>query len=311
MFEVPDLSKAPAYYPFKSEAAKTNYLEHYDRRSTVWPVPSETRMVKTSYGETFVRISGPTNGSPLVLLPSTSASGLMWMPNVKALSEEYRVYAVDNIYDYGRSVNRRNINGAEDMVAWLDGLFTELALGDSINLMGLSFGGWLTSQYTLSHPQRLNRVIWVAPVATVKPLPGEWAWRGILSALPHRYFMKTFMMDWLFEDLCKMQDKQNLKLIDDLMQDAILGLKSFVFRMPVMPTVLTDVELEGIEVKTLFLVGENEKLYSAGEAVSRLNQVAPQLKTEIIPNAGHDLTLVQLDLVNSRILEFLRETPRN
>jgi hypothetical protein len=40
------------------------------------------------------------------------------------------------------------------------------------------------------------------------------------------------------------------------------------------------------------------KIYSAHSAVKRLKTVAPQIKTEIIPNAGHDLLWVQTDLVN-------------
>lgn len=41
------------------------------------------------------------------------------------------------------------------------------------------------------------------------------------------------------------------------------------------------------------------------KAVQRLNKVAPSIKTEVIPNAGHDLTVVQSQLVNSKVLAFL------
>ena len=40
--------------------------------------------------------------------------------------------------------------------------------------------------------------------------------------------------------------------------------------------------------------------------MERLNRVAPQIKTRIILDAGHDLTLVQAKMVNQIILEFLR-----
>ncbi len=305
LFSEPDMAKVPEYYPFKSAKAEKQYLNYYDKRALEWPVASESKTVETRYGKTFVRISGPENAPPLVLLPSTGASSLMWLPNIKALSEQYRVYAVDNIYDLGRSVNTRNIKGTADMVNWLDGLFTALDLGDSINLVGLSFGGWLTSQYTLNHPNRLNKAVWIAPAATLFELPGEWPWRGILSALPHRYFMKKFMVEWLFEDLLKKNDESSLRMLDELVDDAMMGLKCYRFRMPVTPSVLTDGELQRIKVPTLFLVGENEKLYPAKNAVKRLNAVAPQIQTEIIPDAGHDLTIVQAELVNSKILDFL------
>ncbi len=308
LFSETDMAEVPEYYPFKSVKAKERYLEYYDTRAREWPVTSESRTVTTSYGETFIRISGPVIGSPLVLLPSTSASSLVWLPNIKALSGQRRVYAVDNIYDFGRSVNTRNIKSSEDMVNWLDELFTTLDLGDDLNLAGLSFGGWLTSQYTLNHPERLNKAVWIAPAATLFEFPGEWAWRGILSAVPCRWFMKRFMVEWLFEDLLEKNDEASLKQLDELVDDAMMGLKCFKFRMPVTPTVLTDAELQRIKVPTLFLVGENEKLYPAKKAVERLNTIAPQIQTGIIPGAGHDLTLVQAELVNKKVLDFLMKT---
>lgn len=308
LFSEPDMSKVPEYYPFKSVEAKEQYLDYYNKRAREWPVDSESRVVETSYGKTFIRISGPINAPSLVLLPSTGSSSLIWIPNIKALSEHYRVYAVDNIYDFGRSVNTRKIKNSDDMMNWLDELFTTLDLGDSINLIGLSFGGWLTSQYTLAHPNRLNKVVWLAPVATIFEIPGEWAWRGILSALPHRYFMKKFMLEWLFEDLYKKNDEHSIEQIEKLVDDAMMALKCFQFRMPITPSVLTDNELQSIKVQTLFLVGENEKLYPAKRAVERLNTIAPQIQTEIIPNAGHDLTIVQAELVNRTVLDFLMKT---
>ena len=58
----------------------------------------------------------------------------------------------------------------------------------------------------------------------------------------------------------------------------------------------------------LFLVGANEKIYSPQEAVERLGRVAPQIQAEIIHDAGHDLTFVQAELVNQRVLAFLSQS---
>jgi pimeloyl-ACP methyl ester carboxylesterase len=68
---------------------------------------------------------------------------------------------------------------------------------------------------------------------------------------------------------------------------------------------MTDEELKRISVPTLFLVGENEKIYSAKEAMQRLKKVAPQIKTELVLDAGHDLTIVQSKAVNETILGFI------
>jgi pimeloyl-ACP methyl ester carboxylesterase len=71
------------------------------------------------------------------------------------------------------------------------------------------------------------------------------------------------------------------------------------------PSVLTDEEWQSITVPMLFLVGENEKIYSPERAIERLVRVAPQVQAEVIPGAGHDLSLVRARLVNQKVLEFL------
>lgn len=158
------------YHPFKSEKAKARYLAFYDNEAKKWPVEFETRTVDTYYGQTFLRISGPTSAQPLVLIPGLSASSLMWIPNIKALSEYYRTYALDHIYDNGRSVYMRPITSTDDLVKWLDGLLNALELRDNINLLGISFGGWLTSHYALIFPERLNKIVLLTPTCTVLPV---------------------------------------------------------------------------------------------------------------------------------------------
>jgi len=60
-----------AFHPFKSAQAKDEYLTFYDQQAKAWPVASETKLVDTFLGQTFVRISGPRSAPPLVLLPGS------------------------------------------------------------------------------------------------------------------------------------------------------------------------------------------------------------------------------------------------
>lgn len=295
------------YHPFRSAQAKERYLALYDLRAKQWPVASDTRMVKTAYGQTFVRISGPADAQPLVLLPGAAVSSLMWIPNIEALSADYKTYAVDNIYDNGRSVYTRPLKNPNDCVNWLDELFSALALGNYIRLMGLSYGGWLTSQYALRFPNRLAKTVLLAPVGTVLPPSLECMIRGFfcLVLIPHRRLLRSFLY-WLLGDWAHI-DKASQKLAEELVDEILMGLRCFKPKAPVGITVLEDKDLQSLKVPTLYLVGEHEKIYSAPEAVKRLNVVAPQIKAEIIPRAGHNLTVVQAELVNKNVLEFLKQ----
>ncbi len=292
--------KTPAYHPFTSARAKKEYLTMYDAKAKQWPVPSETTMVDTSFGQTFVRISGPVGAPPIVLLSGLGGNSLSWMPQIKALSEYYRTYAVDSISDYGRSVSTGNLESQDDFIDWLDELFRALGI-EHVNLVGKSYGGWLACQYAYCRPSRLRSVVMMAPAATVLPLSGEFIERmikGICSPM-------DFIL-WVYEDYVH-KGEASRKAIEDMVDESILSARCFNFKPPLSPTVIEDYELQNIKVPALFMVGENEKIYSAQEAVKRLKQVAPQIRTEVIPGAGHDLNLVQAELVTEKVLEFLRQ----
>ena len=102
------------FHPFKSPKAKTGYLAFEEKMAKAWPVNSEEKIVQTSFGKTFLRISGPVDAPPLVLLPGGGTCSLIWRENIQALTEEYRTYALDNIYDFGRSVYTRKIENGKD-----------------------------------------------------------------------------------------------------------------------------------------------------------------------------------------------------
>ncbi len=297
------MTKRAAYYPYRSASAKERFLREYDARAGQWPVPSETVTAETSFGPTFVRVSGKNGAPPLVLLHGGGGNSLQWTPNVQALSEGYRVYAVDNIYDNGRSMNTRPIRSVDDFVDWLDDLFTVLDLGDRVNLMGLSYGGWIAGWCAYRLARRLNRVVLLAPAFTVLPLRAEFIIRAVLCTLPFRYFTRNFLV-WLLNDYARSGEEARA-MVEDTANFAFMAFRSFRMRKIVKPAMLSDEQLGSIDVPTLFMVGEHDRIYYARDVMERLAKAAPRIRAEIIRDAGHDLTLVKADLVNRKVMDFL------
>jgi len=294
--------KIPSYHPFKSEQAKEEYLTFYDERAKGWPIPSETRMVDTAFGQTFVRISGPEDAPPLMLLPGSVFNSLMWIPNIEALSKEYRTYAVDNIYDCGRSIYIRELKSPQDFVQWLDELFTVLELGDNIRMMGLSYGSWLTHQYALQHPQRLNKIVMLAHPAIVRANM-EFVFRFMLGFISTNRL--TAFFHWILKDTAQ-KDERSRVLLDGIVGDVKLAAKCFKPKRTVVPKIVKDEELSGIKVPALFLMGKNEKTFNHQKAIERIQKFAPQAQTEIISNAGHDLSIARAYVVHQKVLVFLK-----
>ena len=296
-----------SYHPFLSAKAKMQYLELNEKRAKGWPVPCECRTIDTLYGHTFIRVSGPADAPPLVLLPGGGTHSLMWIPNISGLAGHYRTYAVDSILDVGRSANTRPIKTGEDLTRWLDELFNALALGSGIRLMGLSHGGWLAANYAQRYPARIEKLVLLAPAAWILPLRPAMLLSMMLILLPpRRYFIRRAYHRSL-PDLVA-SGAAGLKIIDEMTEDLALAFRCFgLRRMTKMlpPTVADDETLRSLKVPTLFVIGENEKIYSREKALERLERVAPGIARAVIPGAGHDMTWLKPDLVNRTVVEFL------
>lgn len=295
-----------SFHPFRSERARAEYHALYMERSKKWPVASKTMTVQTPSGHTFVRVSGCKTDPPLVLLPGSLGTSLTWVSSIAALSAHFRAYALDSIYDFGLSVRRQNISRSEHIINWLDEVLEVLVPAGPVNLVGLSYGGWLVSQYTLRFPERVRKAVFLAPALTVLPPSFALLLRVLLTRIPISGFRKQFYY-WLLHDTAQSGASGQAE-VDEAVADWIVADRCFG-PMPIIPaTVLNDNSLRNFNVPGLFLVGEHEKIYSAQKAVSRLNRIAPQIRTEIIPHAGHDLLFVQTALVTKRILDFLGES---
>jgi len=152
-------------------------------------------------------------------------------------------------------------------------------------------------------PQRLRKLVLLAPAATVLPVSAAFIMRGTLTLIPGLDFRRKFYY-WLLHDTAQ-SGAAGRAIIDEAVADWEAAERCFGPLLTLPATVLTDKVWQSFSVPCLFMVGENEKLYPAQKAVARLNRVAPQITTEIIPQAGHDLWMAQAELVTRKMLEFL------
>jgi pimeloyl-ACP methyl ester carboxylesterase len=98
----------------------------YDTMLARWPVPVTTVDIPSAYGTARVNVSGPADGSPLVLLHGGGTTSMVWFANVGALAGTHRVFAIDH---GGRSVlDGQPFASVDDLMAWLDGLLAGLGL---------------------------------------------------------------------------------------------------------------------------------------------------------------------------------------
>jgi len=289
------------FAPFRSQEAKETYLLRHQERSRAWPEPWTERMVATSWGETYVRESGLPGAPPLVMLPGIGSPSYSLEPQARDFSAHFRLYAVDNIWDVGRSVCSRQVKDAGDFSEWLNGLFDALELSRP-NLLGLSYGGWVFTQYALRHPERVGKLVLLAPAGTVEPINFAFVWRALLALLPWKGFLHGFI-DWAAPEMAR--DPRWASARKAMIEDAALGTRCFARRKMVPPLPPSDEEWWKLAVPALLLFGDQEVIFDPKATAEKMSRVAPQVKLEVLPGVSHDFFVVAAGEVNRRALEFL------
>jgi len=292
---------------FRSEKSRVEYFEAYDSYERNWPVRYNSKLIRTSpYGSTFVRISGAESSPPLVLLPAAHSNSLIWASCIEELTKHYRVYAIDPIFNHGKSVLENKVSTVSELVEWIDSLLNGLELEGEINLCGMSLGGWISAQYALARPHKIRRLALLAPAATFLRIRPEFLFRGIIAAtVPLQRASESFN-EWLLNvsGTNHSDKKPPGGAFSTLMYSSAKAYKIPVF-YPI-PTVLSDKELENIsKLNPLVLIGEHDQMYSVKKAVNRLQKVAPKIEVQTVPRAGHSFIRSHAPQISPRLVEFI------
>lgn len=280
---------------FKTPEGQAKYFAAYEENLALWSVPVESFDTPTRYGPTHVHVCGPEDGPPLVLIHGGAVSSTMWYPNVKALSEAYRVYVPDVIGEVGKSVRTRPVKGAQDYVAWLTDVLDNPGLQQA-HVAGLSLGGFIALSFASAAPERVMKLILMSPVGLLRMRTRFYARLAAAVLLPmfsSRYDPQTIL-------------GMTSPLVNPVIKQVMAGASDFDYKM-IYPTVLSDKAMHQISAPTLLLLGEGEIIYDPGKAANRAKNLLPRVETVILREAGHALNFDQPELVHQHVLAFLEK----
>jgi pimeloyl-ACP methyl ester carboxylesterase len=220
---------------------------------------------------------------------------------IEALSREYRTYAVDGIYDVGRSMPSRPMKTTDELTGWIGQLLDGLGLDRDVNLMGLSFGAYASAEYLLREQERIRRAVWVSPAAVALNLSAGFIFRSLPCLVPSRAAFGSFTR-WIMPGVTG-------QLFDDSITDMVMGASCYAMRTwpGSGPRKFTDDELGSVRVPVLYLAGAEDRVCSSpADAAARLESLLPEVETTLVPDVGHELFMLEPDEVSTRALRFLQ-----
>jgi pimeloyl-ACP methyl ester carboxylesterase len=239
----------------------------------------EPRSVQSAATPIYYEVAGA--GPPLVLVHGLSASGRWWARNVPALAKCFRVYAVD-LLGFGHSRGGRQFvlrEAAERLAEWMDALSIT-----RVNLVGHSMGGLITADLAADFPERVDRLVLVAPAAFS---PGPDYGRHLIGLLRWLRYAPLSFLPVLLTDAWRAGPITIARAARELLA--------------------TDVgpKLARVTAPTLIVWGEHDSVVPP-EVGGRLQASLPSAKLEVIPGAAHNPMWDQPEVFNRLVLAFLR-----
>ncbi len=275
-----------------------NYTQLYNRALNLWELPFEEVDCPTQYGNAHVIITGPKDAPPLVLLHGMNASSTMWYANIEALSENHRVYCIDFLLEVNKSAMKGDIAGTPAVMKWYDEVFTCLGL-EEFSMVGASRGGWLATKIAIENPKRVNRLVLLSPAQALIWIPPS---RKMLTNI--MYTMRPEREDLRKSLEALSHDVDNIsQLYIDQYYKATTQAEVSISLLEMTP--FDDDALATLSMPVMLLIGDNDFINNEN-SIEHARENIPDVKTAIIKNAGHFLSIDQAVEVNSMVVDFLK-----
>ena len=273
---------------YKTDEGKKRVLSYYETLLLQWYQPSKQLIIETTFGETFIVESGDKNYPAIILLHGSSSNSAMWIADVKELSRNYHVFAIDIIGECGKSSENRRLFKDDNYSNWILEIVNILEL-NSFSIIACSLGAWIAIEFAINYPRKTERLVLIATAGVTQVKLGT-----VLLII-----ITSLMGFWGFNKLNKMvYGKINFN--SEVLEFASLVKKFYKPRAGILP-IFSNESLRQIKSPTLFIGGEYDCFYNSQKTALRLNKNVENIQCVLLKNTNHVL-INQTD----RIIRFLK-----
>jgi pimeloyl-ACP methyl ester carboxylesterase len=265
--------------------------------------------ISLTHGTTHYELTGPTSGRLVVLVHGFSVPYYIWDSTAVALTGSgYRVLRYD-LFGRGFSDRPKETYDGAFYVEQLSALLDSLGIIESVDLLGLSFGGPVVSQFAVHHPDRVRSITLIDPMSERPDVPpllripvvGNWIWKvsvvpGMAAGQMTDFLHPERYPTWIDQYLPQMRYKGfGRALLSTLVEASQIDFDDLY----------TKVAATGIPVMLIW--GKQDQTVPYEKSDVPLRNI-PSIEFVTVDSAGHLPHIEQAAFVNARLMSFLGAT---
>ncbi|PKM60660.1 MAG: hypothetical protein CVU99_06945 [Firmicutes bacterium HGW-Firmicutes-4] len=257
---------------FKSSTKRDKFRGYYSQVLSQFPFAQ--KYIDTKFGQTFMLTAGEDSKPPVILLHGSCSNSAFWFPEIMALSNTYRVYAVDIIGEAGNSEEYRPDINSDAFALWLKEVLDVLGLEKAI-VIGNSLGGWMALKFATTYPECVLKVCLLASaglaeiqpqfISTVEQAQQDDGTAPVDSAIIGEHGIPREVLAFM---------------------NLIVESYNPIQHLPV----FADEQLQQLNMPVLFVCGEDDVIIDTGRSAQRLSRLVPSAEIHLLKNCGHVMT---------------------
>jgi pimeloyl-ACP methyl ester carboxylesterase len=237
-------------------------------------------------------------GEPLLIIHGGGNSGDAWQKNAIEFSRHYRVYVPD-LPGFGSSQPISEQFILSEYISFMEDFCRHLGL-DNFHLIGHSLGGSIALQYSLSHPERVKRLVLISSIGLGK----EIAWWARFLSLPIFYRMAKKVLLSVFRAARWLVQLVNYPL-ESLVPPSLLRMSigQSIMSLKGQTAVLAN-RLSGLLVPTLLVWGARDNVVPVSHAHAAARLI-PNCQVHVFQRSGHSVYRQKLAEFTQLVIRFL------
>jgi pimeloyl-ACP methyl ester carboxylesterase len=284
---------------FIADFGAQSYYSAYDSLLSKYQVNYIDHFIETNLGICHLIEVGDSEAQPILLLPAAGCSAAGWYANLNELGKQNRVYALDLPGDAGKSTLRKQ-NGPiliEDYNLMILEILDNLKLKD-VTLIGHSIGGFLATGFAISYPERVNKLVLLAPVATHINI--KWHFRILLKMGGKPGKCPSA------EKTLKMQAHRGF-VPEPLFVNLMQYVREYCRVNLLFPYVYSTDDLSRISLPVFLIIGSDEVLCNYKGSVKKAKNKFENIDIYIIDKTGHTPNMENPEKFNKIVTSILSQ----